>query len=37
MITQWNKWATFNIVMTSHLVFMSKGTVLVKHLSYINK
>jgi hypothetical protein len=32
MIHQWNKWATANIVMTSNLILLTWGTLLIEHL-----
>jgi hypothetical protein len=36
MIIQSHKWATFNVVMTSHLVFMTYGTLLNNPRNYKN-
>jgi hypothetical protein len=29
-----NEWSTFNVVMPSHLVFMTYGTLITEHLLY---
>ena len=34
MIVQWNKLATFNVVMTYNLSFMTYGTLLIEHRWY---
>jgi hypothetical protein len=34
LICESNEGATFNIVITSHLIFMAKGTLLIDHLPY---
>jgi len=33
-IFPWNKWATSNVVMTSHVIFMTQGTLFIDHISY---
>jgi hypothetical protein len=35
MTLKWNKWATFNFVITSHLIFMTWGTLLVEEPIYL--
>lgn len=35
MIIVWTKWTTFTVVMAAHLIFMTWGTLLVEHLSYM--
>jgi len=32
MIIEWNKWATCNVVKTSHWIFMTQGTSLMASL-----
>jgi hypothetical protein len=35
MILYWNKWATFNIVMTTHLIAMTYGILITDHFSEV--